>query len=112
MMNNMSYKQFDLSFAWRASLGNYMYNNVASNKGVLQSGIRYNDVISNINADYLNSGFELEGNNRLFSDYYIQDASWFKLDNITLGYTLQNPMTTQKSKLRIYGACSKRIYYN
>ncbi len=104
MMNNMSYKQFDFSFAWRASLGNYMYNNVASNKGVLQSGIRYNDVISNINADYLNSGFQLEGNNRLFSDYYIQDASWFKLDNITLGYTLQNPMTTQKSKLRIYGA--------
>ena len=104
MMNNMNYKQFDLSFAWRASLGNYMYNNVASNKGVLQSGIRYNDVISNINADYLNSGFEFEGNNRYFSDYYIQDASWFKLDNITLGYTLENPIPNKSSKLRIYGA--------
>lgn len=104
MMNNMSYKQFDLSFAWRASLGNYMYNNVASNKGVLQAGIRYNDVISNINADYLNSGFLLEGNNRLFSDYYIQNASWFKLDNITLGYTVLNPLGNDKSKLRIYGA--------
>ncbi len=104
MMNNMTYKQFDLSFAWRASLGNYMYNNVASNKGVLQAGVRYNDVISNINSDYLNSGFLLEGNNRLFSDYYIQDASWFKLDNITLGYTIQNPFATKKSKFRVYGA--------
>ena len=104
MQNNMSYKQFDLSFAWRASLGNYMYNNVAANKGVLQSGVRYNDVISNIHSDYLNSGFQLEGNNRLFSDYYIQNASWFKLDNITVGYTLQNPLGNDKSKLRIYGA--------
>jgi len=104
MQNNMSYKQFDLSFAWRASLGNYMYNNVAANKGVLQSGVRYSDVISNIHSDYLNSGFQEEGNNRLFSDYYIQNASWFKLDNITLGYTLQDPMGNEKSRLRIYGA--------
>lgn len=104
MMNNMSYKQFDLSFAWRASLGNYMYNNIASNNGVLQSGVRYSDVINNIHADYLSSGFQMEGNNRLFSDYYIQNASWFKLDNITLGYTLQNPMGNEKSRLRIYGA--------
>lgn len=104
MQNNMSYKQFDLSFAWRASLGNYMYNNVAANKGVLQSGVRYSDVISNIHSDYLNSGFQMEGNNRLFSDYYIQNASWFKLDNITLGYTLQNPLGNEKSRLRIYGA--------
>ncbi|RZK05186.1 MAG: TonB-dependent receptor, partial [Flavobacterium sp.] len=104
MMNNMSYKQFDLSFAWRASLGNYMYNNVASNRGVLQAGVRYNDVISNINADFLNSGFQLEGNNRLFSDYYVQEASWFKLDNITLGYTIKNPLRDEKSKVRIYGA--------
>lgn len=104
MMNNMSYKQFDLSFAWRASLGNYMYNNVASNRGVLQSGVRYNDVISNIHSDYYNTGFQSEGNNRLFSDYYVQNASWFKLDNITLGYTLMNPLGNDKSKLRIYGA--------
>jgi len=104
MMNNMSYKNFDLSFSWRASLGNYMYNNVAANKGVLQSGVRYTDVISNIHSDYYNTGFLLEGNNRLFSDYYIQNASWFKLDNITLGYTLQNPLGNDHSKLRIYGA--------
>lgn len=71
---------------------------------MLQSGVRYTDVISNIHSDYYNTGFLLEGNNRLFSDYYIQNASWFKLDNITLGYTLQNPLGNDHSKLRIYGA--------
>jgi TonB-linked SusC/RagA family outer membrane protein len=100
--NNMSYKNFDFSMAWRASVGNYVYNNTASNTGSLQSGIRYNDVISNINADYYNTGFKNEGN-QYFSDYYVQNASWLKLDNLTLGYTINKiagPDTN--SKLRIY----------
>jgi len=100
-MNNLDYKNWDFSMAWRASVGNYNYNNTASNGGVLQSGVRYNDVLSNINADYLNTGFVAEGNNRLFSDYYIQDASWIKLDNITLGYNFKDLMG-KSSKTRVY----------
>ncbi|MNK16803.1 TonB dependent receptor [compost metagenome] len=100
--NNMSYKNFDFSMAWRASLGNYMYNNTASNTGVLQSGVRYSDVLSNINADYLNTGFRQESSNLYFSDYYIQNASWIKLDNVTIGYTIHDPMGTKSSRLRIY----------
>ena len=101
--NNMSYKNFDFSMAWRASIGNYMYNNTASNTGVLQAGVRYSDVISNINTDYYKSGFQFEGNDRFFSDYYIQNAAWLKLDNITLGYTINNVMGADKNaRLRIY----------
>lgn len=100
--NNMAYKNFDFSMAWRASLGNYMYNNVASNAGVLQAGIRYNDVISNIHSDFYNTGFLEEGNDRIYSDYYVQEASWIKLDNITLGYTIQDPMGYNNSKLRVF----------
>src|SRR5690606_3140077 len=85
-MTNMSYKKFDFSMAWRASLGNYNFNNTASSGGFLQAGIRYPDVVSNLHSDYLNTGFLLEGNNRVFSDYYVQDASFLKLDNVTLGY--------------------------
>ncbi|RZK12890.1 MAG: SusC/RagA family TonB-linked outer membrane protein [Flavobacterium sp.] len=103
-MNNVSYKNFDFSMAWRASLGNYMYNNIASNGGYLRSGVRYPDVISNLNADYLNTGFVDEGDKNYFSDYYIQDASWIKLDNITIGYTLQNPFKDDKSRMRFYVA--------
>lgn len=103
-MNNVSYKNFDFSMAWRASLGNYAYNNTASNGGYLRSGIRYPDVISNLNQDYLNTGFIDEGDKNYFSDYYIQDASWIKLDNITIGYTLQNPFKDDKSRMRFYVA--------
>lgn len=99
--NNMNYKNWDFSMAWRASVGNYMYNNVASNTGVLQAGIRYSDVISNIHSDYYNTGFLQEGNNRFFSDYYIQNASWLKLDNVVLGYTIQDPMGYNNSRLRL-----------
>lgn len=101
-MNNMSYKAFDFSMAWRASVGNYMYNNASSNSAYLLAGVRYNDVLSNIDADYLNTGFVTE-ENRL-SDYYIQEASWLKLDNVTLGYTMKDPLGFKQSKLRIYGA--------
>lgn len=100
--NNMTYKNFDFSMAWRASVGNYVYNNTASNTGSLQAGIRYNDVISNIHSDYYNTGFLQEGN-QYFSDYYVQNASWLKLDNITIGYTINKiagPDTN--SKLRLY----------
>ena len=103
-MNNVSYKNFDFSMAWRASLGNYAYNNTASNGGYLRSGVRYPDVISNLNQDYLNTGFIDEGDKNYFSDYYIQDASWIKLDNITIGYTLQNPLKDDKSRMRFYVA--------
>jgi TonB-linked SusC/RagA family outer membrane protein len=99
--NNMNYKNWDFSMAWRASVGNYMYNNVASSSGVLQTGVRYSDVLSNIHSDYYNSGFLQEGNNRFFSDYYIQNASWLKLDNIVLGYTIQDPMGYNNSRLRL-----------
>lgn len=105
LQSNLNYKNFDFSMAWRASVGNYMYNNTASNTGVLQAGVRYNDVISNIHADYYNTEFRFEGNNRYFSDYYIQDASWVKLDNVTLGYTFNKVMgADSNSKLRVFVA--------
>ncbi len=100
-MTNMSYKKFDFSMAWRANLGNYNFNNTASNSGFLQAGIRYPDVVSNLHSDYLNTGFLLEGNNRVFSDYYVQNASFLKLDNVTLGYTF-NELIGDDSKMRVF----------
>src|SRR5690606_20848361 len=67
-----------------------------------QAGVRYNDVISNIHSDFYNTGFLEEGNDRIYSDYYVQDASWIKLDNITLGYTIQDQLGYNNSKLRVF----------
>ena len=104
LMNNVSYKNFDFSMAWRASVGNYAYNNTLSNTSFLLSGVRYPDVLSNISPNYYNTGFQAEGDKNFLSDYYVQDASWAKLDNITIGYTLQNPFKDDKSRMRFYVA--------
>jgi len=82
---NMSYKNFDFSMAWRGSWGNYNYNNVQSNYGSA-TNILLNETagyLSNGVTNLLETGF---ANSRYESDYYIQDASFVRLDNVTIGY--------------------------
>ena len=83
-----SYKKWSFNMAWRASLGNYVYNNVDSNLGFRQQLLNaaFPTVISNGVADVLTTNFINGGTNRYLSDYYVQDASFVKLDNVTLSY--------------------------
>jgi len=93
----LRYKKFDLSFTLRASFGNYAYNNVASTTGNLFSLSSLN-ALTNVHSSVLDTKFQ---NQRLFSDYYIQEASFLKLDNITLGYNFDK-IFNQKVNLRLY----------
>lgn len=82
--SNMSYKKFDLSFNLRANLGNYVYNNMNSARGqydLLQS----NAVLANLPVSVLESNFNTTST-VILSDYYVENASFLKMDNITLGY--------------------------
>jgi TonB-dependent starch-binding outer membrane protein SusC len=90
LMSNFSYKDFDFAMSWRASLGNYIYDNVSSSRGFLDSSFGLITPVSNVFPDAIETGFVREGNNRLFSDHYIKDASFIKLDNITVGYTFRD----------------------
>jgi iron complex outermembrane receptor protein len=80
--SRFTYKQMDFSFSGRANIGNYVYNNVAS--GALystvynQSGF-YNNVPKQINDAMFT-------NTQYFSDFYIENASFFKMDNMSVGY--------------------------
>jgi iron complex outermembrane receptor protein len=94
--SNMQYGNFDFSFTMRASLGNYAYNNVASNTGNVQALFGAN-TINNVNASILDTGFQ---NQQLFSDYYVQDASFLKLDNISFGYTIDDLF--KDARVRVY----------
>ncbi len=98
---NMNYKNWDLAIVTRANLGNYAYNNMASSK-VYELRATENSILTNLHRDYYNTRFQALTETNLQSDYYIQDASFFKLDNITLGYTL--PEFVGESTLRIYGS--------
>ncbi len=93
----MNWKNFDLNFVMRASLGNYAYNNVASNLG--NEFALYNlNTTRNAHSSYLETGFK---DAQYWSDLYIQDASFLKMDNINLGYRF-NDIDNGKVGLRIY----------
>ncbi len=98
---NLSYKKWDLSVVTRASIGNYAYNNAASSNAYL-SLINHDNYLNNIHAEYLKSGFTQFRDNTLASNYFIQEASFFKVDNITLGYTLENAL--KDAVIRVYGS--------
>lgn len=97
------YKNWDLSAAARASIGNYAYNNVASAKGYSNKATGNGQTyLSNVHTDYYNSGFTQITETNLASDYFIQDASFFRIDNVTLGYNLKEAV--KGMNIRLYGA--------
>jgi TonB-linked SusC/RagA family outer membrane protein len=101
-MVNYNYKQWDFSTAFRSSIGNYVYDNVSGSRSFLSQSISDNNtnVINNATTDFDTTGFVIK---RPESDYYVKNASWFKWDNFTVGYTLDNPLgTTKNSSLRLY----------
>ncbi|MHC0444016.1 SusC/RagA family TonB-linked outer membrane protein [Flavobacterium sp. 3-218] len=96
LYSTLNYKKFDFTMNWRASLGNYIFDNVSSDKGYLQAGLRRDSDLANITTDYYNTGFTTESNNngtqRNYSNYYVKDASFIKLDNIVVGYTFDKSL--------------------
>lgn len=87
LYSRLDYRNFDLSFNMRASLGNYIYNNVNAARAqldLLQNG----SVLSNLPANVLQANFNTTPN-VILSDYYIEDGSFLRMDNITLGYSFQ-----------------------
>ncbi len=93
--SRMAYKNWDLGFSLRASIGNYVYNNMNSQFGNLQ-GIGLNNYLQNITTDYYNTGFKRA---QFYSDYYVEDASFLRMDNISLGYNF--PEFIGNARLRV-----------
>lgn len=96
--SNLNYKNWDLGLSMRADLGNYAYYNVGSDVGTFAAVRGTNEYLSNIQSDALNSGFD---NNEYFTDYYVQNASFLKMDYLTLGYTFKSLLG--KIDMRLYG---------
>ena len=81
--SGVTFGKWNAGFVSRISLGNYNYNNIESNLGVLRQVINPLGWLGNASANYLETGFT---NNQYFSDYYVQNASFFRMDNINVGY--------------------------
>lgn len=85
--SRINYKSWDFSFSGRASFDNYVYNNVAANSTyrTLYNSMEY---LSNVSTLANDTKFTTALNTR-FSDYYIENASFFRMDNINLGYSFK-----------------------
>ncbi|MGB4415504.1 MAG: TonB-dependent receptor [Paludibacter sp.] len=124
------YKKFDVGFTLRSNIGNYVFNGVAAGSSDLgTAGVFSLGFLSNKNKSALETNFIGTGTSMFMSDYYIQNASFVKCDNITIGYsfsklfnvissgrifaTVQNPFVITGYKgldPEIFGGIDQTIY--
>ena len=93
----VTYKQFNAGIAAHGAFGNYLYNNYFSGSAVIRSIKNPINFIGNASANYLETGFN---NNQYISDYYIENASFFRIDNINFGYNV-GKILKNKASLRV-----------
>ena len=110
---------FNTSFSWKnwtaalsghASIGNWVYNNVASDTEML-ADLYTNNFVSNRVSSAVNSRFSQA---QYLSDYYLQDGSFLKLDNFTLGYTFPKVMEVSPDRfasLNIFGTVQNIVTF-
>jgi len=92
----LTYKNWDFAVSGHGSFGNYVYNYIAADQYV-QSVYSDQGNFSNILQRTRNSGFQLQ---QLYSDYFLEKASFFRIDNMSLGYTF-NKLWNASSTLRL-----------
>jgi hypothetical protein len=91
------YKNFDLSVFVEAVHGNLIYNNTANSIGVMGN-------LGNANNTFETTVHTIEStrNSSRFSDRFLEDGSYIRLSNVTLGYNLPVSKISWISKLRLY----------
>jgi iron complex outermembrane receptor protein len=80
---SLNYRKWTFSTVLRANVGNYVYNNVAASLGVQRTIINPVGILVNATTDIYKTNFY---NNEYHSDYYIQNASFLKMDNVGVDY--------------------------
>jgi iron complex outermembrane receptor protein len=106
LSSRLEYKNFDFGFTLRASIGNYVFNNLMSGNVNLSAGELYssgNNFFGNrpvAALDYNWQTYDLEAK---LSDHWVQNGSFLKCDNITLGYSFQDVLSLSG---RVYATAS------
>lgn len=96
LSTRLVYKKWDMGINGHGSFGNYVFNYQEA-KQSFDKLYSANGVSSNISRTALKNGFSQE---RIYSDYFLESGSFFKIDNITLGYTF-NKLWNSSSALRL-----------
>ena len=94
--NSLSYKRWDLSMLFRSALGFKIFNMRKYGMGLKGSGT--DNVLRKAYTDYA----DVESSGGIISSYFLENGNYFKLDNITLGYTFTPKNRTLLESLRVY----------
>ena len=86
LSTTFTYGKWSLSGALRASLGNYIYDNITSDKAIYGSILSPNNLLANAPRTIYNSAREIKDDKQLLSDFYLHNASFLKMDNVSLSY--------------------------
>jgi TonB-linked SusC/RagA family outer membrane protein len=95
--SRVTYKKMDFSFSGRINLGNYVYNGNWANRATYGALYNQSGYFSNVPSAITDAQFI---NTQSASSYYIQDASFFKMDNMSLGYNIDR-LFSDKIKARL-----------
>ena len=91
--SRLEYKNWDFGFSLRASIGNYVYNNVEQSMSNMNTGEWFSSSLkyfSNRMKSTVERNWQTYEITSKLSDYYVKNASFLKCDNITLGYSFNN----------------------
>ena len=94
--NSLSYKNWDLSMLFRSALGFEIFNMRKYGMGLKGSGT--DNVLRKAYTDYA----DVESSGGIISSYFLENGNYFKLDNVTLGYTYSPKSRQLVENLRIY----------
>ena len=85
LSTSLRYKHFTLGMSFRANIDNYVYNGMGMSTGAWETVSYNNSQLNNLNASFLKTGFKTR---QYLSDYYVENASFLKLDNLSLSYNV------------------------
>jgi TonB-linked outer membrane protein, SusC/RagA family len=97
------YHKFSIGAAAHGMIGNYLFNQYNAGSGILSVLKNPINFIGNASSIYLETGFHNNSNNQFLSDYFIENASFLRIDNINLGYTV-GKVLRDRASLRILGS--------
>jgi iron complex outermembrane receptor protein len=100
MTNKFDYKHWNLTIVARANIGNYVYNNVSADIGVTEYMLNPLNFLSSASTDIYKSHFYAP---QYYSDYYVQNASFLRVDNIGIGYNFGQ--ISRFASLRVTANC-------
>ena len=85
LSTSLRYKQLTLGMSFRANIDNYVYNGMGMSTDAFETVSYNNSQLNNLNTSFLKTGFKTR---QYLSDYYVENASFLKLDNLSLSYNV------------------------